>query len=795
MGAPWEKYQTKSAEPKGPWSKYGTGTSPAEPPKQVNYQDATDDPTWIKNARTIYKEVNKADPKDDYEATTFLKDYLYDFNYRLAGSDKVGLRNTFGVANDVGSFSPEGKQAFLDAQQQFENFDITLPGVLQAGERVLTDPTTYLGLGVGKLVGQGVKTAAKQGVEELAKVGIKQGIARGATVGAAEGGAYAGAGDFGQQMAQVNAGGQAYIDPTQVATSAGFGAMAGAGLGGAAGAVGGLMARRNPSVQAARRIVEDPEKAVRSAEITTKLADVQSTRDVPMGLADVNQVVDLEQGRILENLKNLGLPKERYNSLARSLKKSRGISPDELADLRSTPEGAAIADNIEAFKQYRDMVAPRASEGGVRRAIRVGIDFAPIPRVVGDALKYAFLKPRITGEEQIANVVSPGNLKIAEEILRLKGPSKATAGRQWLLDQGLKMAKARQDLRAQQAALNAKSKADFELRRETRKAEVAKRRADAEQARLKRVEEAQKKREELQRQRELNDRIRTNTGLGRQYNAEMARQQRAAEQALRQNVRTNTALGKQQAREAEQTFRQNVRTNTGLGRQQNAEEAKAAREQTKGFEEALSRVNAKMAMEQKLNRQRLSELRSTEKAIAEAQASVSVAKAKEGQAFDQALRKTTAKMKSLAALEKFKQRELARQAKSVASGEDFKSVRSRKFTKKDSPNTDAPKETPQGAEASRSQGPGVYNPIAYQAGADTIVDFQRRALDAAARQPDKKLGQLLKRAVEDMVLAKNNQQKRQEAYDKAADAAAEMGADALEFIDQNLYFLVMKYAN
>jgi len=44
-----------------------------------------------------------------------------------------------------------------------------------------------------------------------------------------------------------------------------------------------------------------------------------------------------------------------------------------------------------------------------------------------------------------------------------------------------------------------------------------------------------------------------------------------------------------------------------------------------------------------------------------------------------------------------------------------------------------------------------------------------------------------------MVLAKNDQQKRQAAYDKAADAALELGGEALDFIDENLYFLVKKY--
>lgn len=230
----------------------GSSPVPAAPPKQINYQDATDDPTWIKNARTLYKEVNKADPKDDFEATNFLKDYLYDFNYRLAGSDKVGLRNTFGVASDVGSFSPEGKQAFLDAQQQFEGFDTTLAGVLEAGQRVITDPTTYLGLGGGTVVKQGAKEAVKQTVKE----GLKR-TGKVAAVGAAEGAAYAGASDLGQQQAQVNAGGQEAIDYGQLATNAGIGA----GVGGVAGGVIGGAIEAPQIARAANRLPVDNEDA------------------------------------------------------------------------------------------------------------------------------------------------------------------------------------------------------------------------------------------------------------------------------------------------------------------------------------------------------------------------------------------------------------------------------------------------------------------------------------------------------------------------------------------------------
>ena len=723
----------------------GASVASQQPPKQVNYQDATDDPTWIKNARTLYKEVNKADPKDDYEATTFLKDYLYDFNYRLAGSDKVGLRNTFGVAGDVAAFSPEGKKAFLDAQQQFENFDVTLPGMMEAGERILTDPTSFIGItGFGGLARQGVKTAAKEGVEELAKIGVKRGAAKGAAVGAAEGGAYAGASDLGQQMAQVNAGGQESIDPTQVATSAGYGAIAGGGLGGVAGGVGGYFAGRNPTVQAARRIADDPEVAVRGAEITQRMANLQDSvqklsPETYVGKEQVNANLAPIKGDVKNAIDQLGLDKNTARKLKEGLDKASGISDEDIANIRNMPGGNAVAENILFLRQANAMTRPIPNDGIVPKLGRFALDkLSPVP-LLSDPIKSALFPARISGELRVDRMVSPRNRQIAEEVLRLQGGSAATRGRQELLDAGLNMARARKEQRTREAAERAQQKLEFETRREERKAE------------------ADRRKDEAARKRELD--------------------------AL---VRTRSGLGKQQARESEQSFRQNVRTNTGLGKQQNAEAARQEADVTKSFENALNSVNAKMRMQVRLDNQRAGEEQMALSALAKLQADDVVAKNAEKVTFEKALRKTRSNMKASEALRKFRERTIAKETSAAPA------YRSRKFTK------DTAKAEEVKAEAPRQASSGSFapnNPIAYQAGTDTNVDFQKRALDAAERQPNKKLAKALRRAVEEMILARNDQKKRQAAYDKAADVALDMGPEALEFIDDNLYFLVMKYAD
>lgn len=400
---------------------------------------ALNDPNWAKKGRTLYKESNGSDFKgSDADAAKWLNNYLYDFNYRLAGVGTDNARGTLDTAAQISGYSDEGKKAFVDAQTQFENMNTTLGGVGEATKRVLTDPTTYIGLGtfgLGTAGAQATKAAAKKGVIELAKIGAKQAAKRGAAVGAAEGAVYGTVSDLGQQEAMVNAGGQEAIDPMQTAQTAGIGAVTGGVLGGAGGAIAGGIAGRNPAVRAARQLEQDPQKALRGAEITQNIADAQATRDVPMGLSDVNQQADVLRSDILKSLKELSLPNDKLQLYRERLTKARGLTAKQVDELRATPEGNVVADNIQVLKQMRDMVAPQASEGGIKRALRTGIDYMPVPRVVGDALKYAFLKPRRTGEEMISRTVSPKNLKIAQEITRLGGQSEAAIGRQNLTTQ------------------------------------------------------------------------------------------------------------------------------------------------------------------------------------------------------------------------------------------------------------------------------------------------------------------------------------------------------------------------
>ena len=76
---------------------------PQAPSGPRDASSALTDPEWAKKGRTLYKESNAQDFQgSDEEAAKWLNNYLYDFNYRLAGvgaDNARGTLDTAGVAN------------------------------------------------------------------------------------------------------------------------------------------------------------------------------------------------------------------------------------------------------------------------------------------------------------------------------------------------------------------------------------------------------------------------------------------------------------------------------------------------------------------------------------------------------------------------------------------------------------------------------------------------------------------------------------------------------------------------
>lgn len=718
----------------------GTPAAVSEPPKQINYQDATDDPTWIKNARTLYKEVNKADPRSDSEATTFLKDYLYDFNYRLAGSDKIGLRNTFGVASDVGSFSPEGKQAFLDAQQQFDNFNVTLPGVLEAGKRVITDPTTYLGLGGGTAVKQGVK----EGIKETAKQGIKQGLKRGIVTGAAEGAAYAGASDLGQQTAQVNAGGQEAIDYGQLATNAGIGAGVGGTIGGVVGGSIGLKAERNPTVKASKLLDENPDEALMTAEAARRFADAADVRGSQLSKEDASAIINKEyKAPLMKVLNESDYPDK--DRLMDAVDRFQIIGNDELKAIRATPQGAQAADAIMQMKRFKDYGNPVSSDKGWRKAARVALDVVPIPgvpRIVITQLQN-MLKPRQNSADVIAELIQPKNREVLNEVLRMGGQSAGVKARQELLDAGLNMARARKTMRdtqkAQEAAERTKRQQEFEAKR-------------SERMNIKDATTSMRFQERMLKER--------------------ARVEKEAQRAQAKAEADNIATAKR-----EMGFQWKM-------------EAQRKRETSENISDAKQSMYFQVRMAQ----QRAKEELQAQRALDSLEKAQATSKTKEERSFNKALADVQRTMRFRRAMERLKAAQTNKAPSETfsippegasAPGTAPKAPRARKA---------APQEGISAADRKQysREGGDIRNQQRWEQGKATIQEYEDNALQVAKEQP-KDLRRVLERAIADMRLAKNDQTKREKAYFDAIDAASPFGSDALQVVDDALYFLVRKY--
>ena len=731
---------------------------------------AINDPEWAKKGRTLYKESNGSDFKgSDADAAKWLNNYLYDFNYRLAGVGTDNARGTLDTAAQISGYSDAGKKAFVDAQTQFENMNTTLGGVGEATKRVLTDPTTDIGLGtfgLGTAGAQATKAAAKKGVTELAKIGAKQAAKRGAAVGAAEGAVYGTVSDLGQQQAMVNAGGQEAIDPMQTAQTAGIGAVTGGVLGGAGGAIAGGIAGRNPAVRAARQLEQDPQKALRGAEITQNIADAQATRDVPMGLSDVNQQADVLRSDILKSLKELSLPNDKLQLYRERLTKARGLTAKQVDELRATPEGNVVADNIQVLKQMRDMVAPQASEGGIKRALRTGIDYMPVPRVVGDALKYAFLKPRRTGEEMISRTVSPKNLKIAQEITRLGGQSEAAIGRQ-----------------------NLASSVDI-----VRKAKEAIRTTVSSQRKL---EDIVPGFTDLPAHLQQGLRVAAQAKVQKEIDTALA----AAEKMKIAEIKArnkNIAEAKQSMRFQEYQLKQKERSEKGA--QSEAEKVKR---------DNIAGAKREQNFQWNMMAQRQREEQRAAKAIADAEAAAAQAQTKQEREFNQALAATNRIIRFREAMRKLKEKEavsevarsiglpphgqsigLAPKAPRQAKAKVEASLKNE--TKKAEASANAHSKAAQSNEGYPSP---ARNEIAYQGGKDLIVGYQEQAKEFANSTPDKKLGDLIRKSVEkfERTRGRSRQAERMTIYREALEEAEKMGEEAFYYVDRYLEPLALVF--
>lgn len=168
-----------------------------QPKADIDPDTLSADKDWLQASRVIYKmNEGKSWEGDDKDLAEYGLDVMGWFNYNLP-SMTIN-------ANRMTEAKQQQKDAFLYLMDTYDNVNASWSGAGRFFKGVLSDPTTYVGLGTfgvglaGKEVG---KQATKYGVRELLKQGLKTGVVTGI-----EGGMYATLDNTMRQSVEVSAG-------------------------------------------------------------------------------------------------------------------------------------------------------------------------------------------------------------------------------------------------------------------------------------------------------------------------------------------------------------------------------------------------------------------------------------------------------------------------------------------------------------------------------------------------------------------------------------------------------------
>lgn len=198
----------------------GTQTTPQFGPVRdsIDPHTLTEDRDWMEASRVIYRMNKGEDWKGDDEGLAqYGLEFMGMFNYNLP---KMAVDT-----NRISQASQHEKEAFLYLMDSYDNLEMSWGGVGRFFKGVLTDPTTYVGLGtlgIGTAAAQGGKAATKQGIRQLLRQGLRAG-----SIGAVEGAMYAGADNAMRQTVRIEAGRQEGFDVGQAGRAVGTGAAVG----------------------------------------------------------------------------------------------------------------------------------------------------------------------------------------------------------------------------------------------------------------------------------------------------------------------------------------------------------------------------------------------------------------------------------------------------------------------------------------------------------------------------------------------------------------------------------------
>lgn len=197
---------------------------PAEPIQDLNTSDLVNERLWIESAKFIWDKENASEfTGSPEELSEWALNEMSNFNWRIAGAPGVNGSSMAYYATQAALNGEEYAKNLLSLIEMYDRVNTDLGIVKRSVGALLTDPTTYAGLGFGKV---GVHIASR-----VAKNRMKQFLIKAGTIGAGEGAMFAGGENLARQSVAVDAGAQEEISAGEVAASAGIGAGAGAVLG------------------------------------------------------------------------------------------------------------------------------------------------------------------------------------------------------------------------------------------------------------------------------------------------------------------------------------------------------------------------------------------------------------------------------------------------------------------------------------------------------------------------------------------------------------------------------------
>lgn len=286
-----------------------------EETEQLTEETIKKDPKWIAASKQIYewdwkrKNPDKTIPKLSNEGYA---NFGLEYGGGLSYSDIDLVRE----GQAIGNASPEQKQAFIDIMDMYDAKAPSFDGAGRAFRNIANpfeSPTTYLGLGVGKVASTAVKQAAKNEIKnKILKSLVASKPAKYSLIGSAEGAAFGAAYNVARQRARVRADAQKEYKPGEIAEAAGIGTVFGGALGSVSGLIGNALAKRKKKT--------DPQLALPAPQKETDLLTqiIPQSRslvkvDQPKALSQKTVYGETLQPKISQEIRDIVEPVEPVN--------------------------------------------------------------------------------------------------------------------------------------------------------------------------------------------------------------------------------------------------------------------------------------------------------------------------------------------------------------------------------------------------------------------------------------------------------------------------------------------------